>query len=115
MPNRLGEDEEGLTIHGHSEYDTSHNRVHVNIKHLNYMGVIGPLKSKQGLLASLMYDGEERSVLECKEVDKTFNLNAVISKWGIKMSTGFLTMEAVHRNIVQVERAMDRNAQEGLK
>ena len=31
------------------------------------------------------------------------------------MSTGFLTMEAVHRNIVQVERAMDRNAQEGLK
>ncbi|CBI33527.3 unnamed protein product, partial [Vitis vinifera] len=80
MPNRLGEDEEGLTIHGHSEYDTSHNRVHVNIKHLNYMGIIGPLKSKQGLLASLMYDGEERSVLECKEVDKTFNLNAVISK-----------------------------------
>ena len=79
------------------------------------MGIIGPLKSKQGLLPSLMYDGEERSVLECKEVDKTFNLNAVISKWGIKMSTGFFTMEAVHRNIVQVEKAMDRNAQEGLK
>ena len=89
-------DKEGLAIHGRSEGNVSYYQVHVGIKNLYKVGVIGPLKIKQGIPPSLTDDGWERSILECMKVDKTLDLNMAVMERGIKFITSFLILETLH-------------------
>lgn len=91
-----------MAIHGHSEGNVNYYQVHVGIKNLYKVGVIGPLRRKQGLPPSLMDDGWERSILECVKVDKTLDLNMAVMERSIKLITSFLILETLHPEGIQV-------------
>lgn len=54
------------------------------------------MKRKLSLLFSLMNNGGKRSVLENIKVNRMLNLNAIITKRGIKMITSLLKLETLH-------------------
>lgn len=60
------------------------------------MGIIGPLKRKQGLAPSFTDDSGERSIPECTKVDRLLELNAMVTKRDIEPITSLLTMETLH-------------------